>query len=79
MITVYTHRHCKYCIEEKEWMLENNISFEEKDVSKPEFNKELSDMSVQGVPHTIINKDNYTDAKSGFNPDVKNMILKYLQ
>ena len=62
-VTIYTSPTCHFCHMLTDWLKENNIEFEEKDVSKSEkYVKELMDKSHQmGVPVSVISgKDNET-------------------
>ncbi|MBW2988714.1 glutathione S-transferase N-terminal domain-containing protein [Candidatus Woesearchaeota archaeon] len=55
-VTVYSTETCPWCVKAKEFLKENNISFEEKDVANDESARnELIEKSGQlGVPVIII-------------------------
>lgn len=57
-IIAYLKTNCPWCIELKEFFIENNIAFQEKDVSKnPEFFEEMKNISEQTKAPTVIIDD----------------------
>jgi len=77
-ITVYSTQTCPYCVRLKEWLNENKIEFENKDVGEDnEAAKEMVDKSGQmGVPVTIIEKDGKEEIITGFDKEKLEKILK---
>ena len=70
-IEVYTTPTCPYCTKLKNWLEEENIDFEEFDLSK---NKEKAQEIVKktgqrGVPQTLIKEDGGEKAVVGYQPD----------
>lgn len=57
-VVIYTSETCPYCDLAKEYFQENDIKYEEKSTTKPEFRKELIGLGVRSVP-TIFVDDKY--------------------
>ncbi len=57
-VVMYTSNTCTYCDMAKEYFNANDIEFEEKNTSNPEFRKELLAIGVRSVP-TIYVGDQY--------------------
>nr|ABS44969.1 P85 [Priestia megaterium] len=54
-IIVFTQEGCIYCKKQKEWLSQNNIEYQEKNVDKDdEYRLELLERKIMGVPYTII-------------------------
>ncbi|MGG0494851.1 glutaredoxin family protein [Priestia megaterium] len=54
-IIVFTQEDCIYCKKQKEWLSQNNIEYQEKNVDKDdEYRLELLERKIMGVPYTII-------------------------
>ena len=54
-IIVFTQEGCIYCKKQKEWLSQNNIKYQEKNVDKDdEYRLELLERKIMGVPYTII-------------------------
>lgn len=54
-IIIYTQESCGHCQEEKHWLTNKGISFEERDIRKnPEYMKEALDFGAQATPVTVI-------------------------
>lgn len=49
-VVIYTSNTCTYCDMAKEYFKANDIEFEEKNTSNPEFRKELLAIGVRSVP-----------------------------
>jgi glutaredoxin-like YruB-family protein len=49
-VVVYTSNNCPYCVSAKDYLTQKGIAYEEKNVSKPEFRKELMGMGYMSVP-----------------------------
>lgn len=70
-IEVYTTPTCPYCTKLKNWLEDEDIEFEEFDLSQ---NREKAQELIQktgqrGVPQTLIKKDDEEKAVIGFQPD----------
>lgn len=74
-VTVYSTNSCPWCVKAKEFLKENNIEFEEKDVSEDEAAKnELVKKSGQmGVPVIIVEGN---DPIIGFDVEALKKALK---
>ena len=73
-VVVYSAVWCPWCTKVKEWLNQNKIKFEERDVDKdPKYAKELVEKTGQsGIPVTLID----INTVLGFNvPELK----KYLK
>ena len=78
-ITVYSSPTCHFCDMLKDWLKENSIKFDEKDVSSSEEAvKELMNKSHQmGVPVSIIKDKNKKETIIvGFDPEKIKKALK---
>lgn len=53
-VKVYTSDTCPHCVTAKEYLKENNIEFEEKNIKETENRKDLMAMGVMSVPLIII-------------------------
>ena len=49
-VVVYTSNNCPYCVSAKDYLTQKGIAYEEKNVSKPEYRKELMGMGYMSVP-----------------------------
>jgi glutaredoxin 3 len=49
-VVVYTSNNCPYCVSAKDYLTQKGIEYEEKNVSKPEYRKELMGMGYMSVP-----------------------------
>ncbi|MEC0341912.1 glutaredoxin family protein [Bacillus sonorensis] len=67
LVVLYSDEKCFYCQKQKEWFDEQNIEYEEKDVSKEENLKEVQRLGAIGVPFTVIYKEYETVKISGLN------------
>lgn len=76
MITIYTSSQCGFCKKQKDWMNEMDITFIEKDISNQSFRDELIDKKVTGVPHTELTIDGKTHSHTGFNNELKSLLLE---
>ena len=70
-IEVYTTPTCPYCTKLKDWLENENINYEDIDLSQ---NKKKAQELIQktgqrGVPQTLIKKDGEEKAVIGFNPE----------
>ncbi|GAA0836818.1 glutaredoxin domain-containing protein [Paenibacillus glucanolyticus] len=66
-VTVYTRQGCVYCMRIKEWMRNNQLQFEEVDVSS------MTDLElksqIKGVPYTVIQNGADKEVVLGFNEE----------
>lgn len=54
-VTVYTSNTCPYCVAAKDFLTENNVEFEEKNVTESlDFREELLSKGYRGVPVLVI-------------------------
>ncbi|NLZ48282.1 MAG: glutaredoxin family protein [Clostridiales bacterium] len=49
-VIVYTSNSCTYCTAVKNYLKQNDVEFEERNVSKPEYRKELINLGFMSVP-----------------------------
>jgi glutaredoxin len=49
-VIVYTSNTCTYCGQAKEYLKENGIAYEERNIKEPAFRKELMAMGFMSVP-----------------------------
>lgn len=49
-VIVYTSNSCTYCTAVKNYLKQNNVEFEERNVTKSEYRKELIDLGFMSVP-----------------------------
>jgi glutaredoxin-like YruB-family protein len=49
-VVVYTSNNCPYCVSAKDYLKQNGVTYEEKNVSKPEYRKELMSLGYMSVP-----------------------------
>lgn len=75
-VIVYASKQCGFCIKQKEFLLENGISFEERDIKKQIFFNEFKELGGFGTPFTVVKKDEEIISKvHGFNKDELSKIL----
>jgi glutaredoxin-like YruB-family protein len=56
-VIVYSAVWCPWCQKTKEFLKENKIEFEERDVENPDYAKEAMETSAQtGIPVTVIDE-----------------------
>ncbi|WP_103981902.1 glutaredoxin family protein [Helcococcus massiliensis] len=54
-VTVYTSNTCPYCVAAKDFLTENNVEFEEKNVTESlDYREELLAKGYRGVPVLVI-------------------------
>ncbi len=54
-VKVYSSDTCPYCVSAKDYLKENGVEFEERNIQKdPEARKELMQMGHMGVPVLVI-------------------------
>jgi glutaredoxin len=49
-VIVYTSNTCTYCGQAKEYLQENGVTYEERNIKEPTFRKELMGMGFMSVP-----------------------------
>lgn len=49
-VIVYTSDTCTYCSQAKEYLKENGITYEERNIKEPNYRKELMAMKIMSVP-----------------------------
>lgn len=82
-ITIYTISDCPFCQAEKDYLAQNNLNFEEKNVEQNrEFLGEMLELSEKGavVPFTVIIKDSGEEVKlRGFTKEEFDVALGLVQ
>jgi glutaredoxin-like YruB-family protein len=70
-IEVYTTPTCPYCTKLKNWLEEENIDFEEFDLSqnRKKAQEIVKKTGQRGVPQTLIKEDGEEKAVVGYQPD----------
>ncbi|MED3922733.1 glutaredoxin family protein [Priestia aryabhattai] len=66
-IKVFSNENCIFCKRQKDWLLENNINFIEKDIAIRENLIEFNSYKAFGTPLTIIKKEDEIYQVVGFN------------
>ncbi|CAM3051220.1 glutaredoxin domain-containing protein [Hathewaya histolytica] len=56
-VQVYTSDTCPHCVTAKEYLKQNNIEFEEKNIKEGQFRKELMAMGFMSVPVILIGEE----------------------
>lgn len=56
-VIVYSTEGCAFCMAAKEYLDENKISFEERNIKNKDFRKELIDLGFMSVPVIKIEED----------------------
>ncbi|NBG87417.1 glutaredoxin family protein [Isachenkonia alkalipeptolytica] len=65
-VVIYTSNTCPHCHTAKDYLIENNVEFEERNVQKsPDARKELMDKGIMAVPVIQIEEELIT----GFDKD----------
>lgn len=54
-VVIYTSQTCPYCDLAKEYFTANDIAYEEKSTTIPEYRKELIALGVRSVPTIFVN------------------------
>ncbi|MED1865865.1 glutaredoxin family protein [Fictibacillus nanhaiensis] len=67
-ITIYMNDNCGYCHDQKKWMNELNIQYQEKDIRNDQnAHTEFLNLKGLGTPLTIIKNGNEVSQILGFN------------
>lgn len=70
-VMVYTMQDCIYCINQKKWMEEQQIPYQERNITRStEYEQEFMDIGGTGTPLTVISVNNSRKIVRGFNKDV---------
>ncbi|ERI94609.1 glutaredoxin [Clostridiales bacterium oral taxon 876 str. F0540] len=56
-VVVYTSNTCTYCGQAKEYLKENGINYEERNIKEPSYRKELMSMGFMSVPVIKIDEE----------------------
>jgi glutaredoxin-like YruB-family protein len=56
-VIVYTSNSCTYCVAAKDYLRDKGVEFEERNVSQPQFRKELMGLGYMSVPVLKIDED----------------------
>jgi|GEM_PF-4951705 len=62
LVVLYSDDNCFYCQKQKKWFDEQNVEFDERNISK-----EVQQLGAVGVPFTVIYKEYETVKISGLN------------
>jgi glutaredoxin len=66
-VIIYTQETCSPCHEEKLWLKENGIEFEERDIRKnDQYLQELIELGASSTPVTIIQDEDSEEFILGF-------------
>lgn len=57
-LTVYTSNNCPHCHALKDYLDSQNVTYTEKNVSNPDYRKELMSLGHMGVPVTVSDTTN---------------------
>ncbi|WP_394140116.1 glutaredoxin family protein [Cytobacillus oceanisediminis] len=69
-IIIYTQETCNPCHAQKEWLKDNNIYFEERDVRKnPVYFQEVIELGASATPVTIIEMNGRKEVVLGFDKE----------
>jgi glutaredoxin len=75
-VIIYTQETCSPCQAEKEWLKNNGISFEERDIRKNQkYLQEAIDLGASATPVTVIMKDNEKEVVLGFDQEKLTKLL----
>lgn len=70
-VIVYTSNSCPYCVAAKDYLKQKGVAFEERNVTKAEFKKELMALGFMSVPVIKIDED----VVKGFDVNAINNLL----
>ncbi|WP_028401652.1 glutaredoxin family protein [Ectobacillus panaciterrae] len=66
-VIIYAQETCGPCHAEKEWLKNNNIPFEERDIRKnPSYLEEVIELGASATPVTVIKKGTEIEVVMGF-------------
>jgi glutaredoxin-like protein NrdH len=69
-VIVYTQEGCRPCTEEKYWLKENGIDFEERNIREnPTYLDEIFELGASATPATVIEDQNGKVIVLGFDQD----------
>jgi glutaredoxin len=69
-VIIYSQETCPPCHEEKLWLKENGIEFEERDIRKnDQYLQELIDLGASATPATIIKDEDSEEFILGFDQE----------
>ncbi len=76
-VRIYTKSHCPYCAQVKDYLKDNNIEFENKDMDQdPKFYEELKKATKhKTVPQIFVNDEFIGGAKEFFQWIKKNSLI----
>jgi glutaredoxin len=68
-VIIYTQDTCVPCHEEKRWLKENGIEYEERDIRKnDQYLQQLIELGASSTPVTIIKDEDLEEFVLGFDP-----------
>lgn len=71
-VIVYTSNTCTFCSQAKEYLKDNGVAYEERNIKEPTFRKELMAMGFMSVP--VIKIEN--EAVLGFDKEKIDTLLE---
>jgi glutaredoxin len=75
-VIIYTQETCGPCHAEKEWLKDNNILFEERDIRKnPSYLEEAIQLGASATPVTVINTGAEKEVIMGFDKEKLSALL----
>lgn len=75
-VIIYSQETCGPCQEEKLWLKNNGIDFEERDIRKnADYMNEVIDLGASATPVTVIKKDGGDEVVFGYDQERLSQIL----
>lgn len=77
-VIVYTTTHCQYCIDQKKYLKENEVIFNERNIETNDtYTEEFIELNGIGTPTTIIKDENNRIVKKveGFDKKILKALL----
>jgi glutaredoxin len=75
-VIIYTQPTCPPCQEEKLWLKEHGIDFEDRDIrKKQEYMQEAIDLGASATPVTVIKDENGQEVVFGFDKEKLTQLL----
>ncbi|WP_077624896.1 glutaredoxin domain-containing protein [Sediminibacillus massiliensis] len=75
-VVIYTQETCGPCHAEKEWLRDNNVSFEDRDVRKnSEYMEEVVNLGASATPVTVVKDGDDQEVVMGFDRERLSVLL----